>query len=264
MTTATPQFKTQSVWNTTSGNSSQAWHDNVANQIHNTTINKPGHYDSPSNDTCRFDTVDGTPCELDGTFDDGHCFWHTEEQCYYIKDNGNPCELSGAHGPDNRCHLHTRGCNESLTHTAVQKACYHGMKFPYRMLGLHPDIEYSDGPFDIQPQLAAEVAVRVAKGYLEVMGEEYDREESHEYYLNNIVEKVVDDQSLLDKIKDEFGFLNNGVRLEIFKKGIDKAWTQIDKGSKPHADGARTAIAAVEHYLGEEIEINAQSTTANN
>lgn len=209
---------------------------------------------SGSTDQCGHPTLDGASCELPPSFDDGHCHWHTSEQCYHPTDDGSPCELPGSQD-DGRCHIHTNGCNESLTHDAVEKACYHGLKYPYRMLGLHNDTVLGRSPLEIMPESAARVAAEVGKGILEVLGEEYDREESHEYYRNNVVEEELDDPSKIEKLfSSVFKSDPEEEDLEVLKAGIERMWEQVDK-KEHHADACRTAIAAAEIFLGKEVQV---------
>lgn len=261
MTTAKHYQNKVQGWMTSSNTSSNSIQISNSQWKPNNSFSSTKLSRNDDKDTCGHRTRDGSRCEFPNPpFDDGKCLWHTSEQCFRATDDGSVCELPGSRD-DGACHIHTKGCNESLTHTALEKACFHGMKFPYRMLGLHPDTSRSRGAFSIQPQIAAEVAARVGKGYLEAIGEEYDREESHKYYVENIIDKEVDDQSLMDKIKDALNFggnisslTDNGIELDIFKRGIKQSWKQVNK-KEHHADGARTAIAAAEHFLDIEVEV---------
>lgn len=229
-----------------------------SNDTSGTTVNSNSLFSSSnatglsrSNSRCGHATQDGSSCTLDPVYDDGKCHWHTETQCYRQTKDGTSCELPGSQ-PDGACHHHTTGCNESLTHNGLQKAAFHGMKAAFRLLGLHSDMDL--GGLEIQPEQAAMIAANVGKGYLQATREEYDREESHEYYRDNIVDKVVEDAGALETIWSKL-WGNEEERVEVLKEGIKKAWTQINK-KEHHADGARTGIAAAEVFLDIEVSLD--------
>ena len=143
-----------------------------------------------------------------------------------------------------------QACNESKIHNNIEKACFHGMKSAYRMLGLHTD---TDSGFTMNPDAACQIATEVSLAYLEHEGEIYNRKESHDYYQDKIVPEGISNQSLIDRIRDKLGTEGTRRDLRILEAGLKRAWHQIDQKQK-HADGCRTAIAAVEHFLDTEVD----------
>lgn len=142
-------------------------------------------------------------------------------------------------------------CNESKTHDNQEKALFHGMKSAFRM-SRQSDGEYGtsgDPPYE----QAAHIAARVAIAYLQTTDTAYDREESFEY----LREKIVGDPRTIDRVLDFLGIkeatIDQGLAsTDDLEAGIAQAWTQIDE-KWHHDDGARTALAIAEAYLGEEI-----------
>lgn len=142
------------------------------------------------------------------------------------------------------------GCNESSRHDNEQKSLFHGIKSAFRM-SREFDGEYGtdDPPFETAARIAANVAI----AYFETTDQEYTREESFEYLREN----VVSDRNTVDRILAVFGLaethLDRGLATnQDLTAGISKAWKQIDE-KENHYDGARTALAIAEAYIGEEL-----------
>lgn len=135
-------------------------------------------------------------------------------------------------------------CNESLKHDNEQKAIFHGMKSAFRMSRKYDGNEY--GSHNPQHETAARIAANVAIAHLDANDVEYDREESMEYLQNEII------GSITDRIVGLFGIRNVDISREDLEDGIERAWKQIDE-KEHHDDGARTALAIAEAYLGIEF-----------
>lgn len=140
------------------------------------------------------------------------------------------------------------GCNESKKHDNEEKAIFHGIKSAFRVSREYDGSEYGT-PIPCY-ETAARIAANVAIAYLKTTGQEYTREESHEYIEENYAEDT-------GSILQFFGIekeLSERVGEEQLEDAIDQAWHQIDE-KENHYDGARTALAAAEAFLGEELEV---------
>lgn len=136
-------------------------------------------------------------------------------------------------------------CNESSKHDNQEKALFHGLKSAYRMSRSYDGREYGT-PGSPPLDQAARIAASVASAFFETADFTYTREESHEYVSDGYMK----DPGLISRAQQFFGgSLPEVVDMEA---AIGQAWKQVDdKGN--HYDAARTALAAAELHLDEEL-----------
>lgn len=148
-------------------------------------------------------------------------------------------------------------CNESKKHNNEEKALYHGLKSAYRMSRV-TDGEYgvrTRRESDIPWEEAARIAANVALSYLKVSDQPFTREASYEY----VAENFVDNGGLLNYIRRKLSTGNEGAERvrsadeAALDAAVERAWSQVDD-KQHHYDAARTALAAAEMYLGEEVQ----------
>lgn len=139
-------------------------------------------------------------------------------------------------------------CNESKRHDNEEKAIFHGMKSAFRVSREYDGSEYGT-PIPCY-ETAARIAANVAIAYLKTTGQEYTREESHEYIEENFSRTMGFTERFFGTKKS----LSQLVGEKQLEDAIKQAWEQIDT-KENHYDGARTALAAAETFLGEELEV---------
>lgn len=119
-------------------------------------------------------------------------------------------------------------CNESLTHSNVQKSLFHGMKGAVRL------VYDTDGGTAVEDEGQYDDALRVAghaaRAYLLTESRTYDASKSDSY------------------LDDKFDAKSSD-RASVIRSSLRRAWDKIDSGH--HVDGARIAVSIADRYLPE-------------